>query len=268
MDLELRGKVALVTGASRGIGFAVAKTLADEGCSVGMIARGEEDLHQAEQEIVVNRAMAMAIPADVTDPASMQEAIERISTALGPIEILINNAGGSTGFGKDFEQINDEDWLQALDLNLLSAVRITRAVIPGMVKLGHGSVVMVATDAAVQPDKFVPHYTASKAALLSLSKSLSRQYGPRGIRVNTVSPGMVETTQLHELLEKRASEHGRSVEEAGQNLVHESRPWITAGRPATPEEVASVIVFLVSPRASYVNGANYRVDSGEVLAIT
>ncbi len=360
MDLELRGRVALVTGASRGIGLAVARTLAAEGCVVGLVARGAKELHRVEEELRATGAVALAVSADVTDRAAVDSAVQRFSRELGQIEILVNNAGGSTAFGRQFDQLSDEDWEQAFRLNVLSAVWVTRAVLPGMREAGQGSIVMVATDAAAQPGGFVPHYTAAKAGILNLAKSLSRKYGPEGIRVNTVSPGMVRTTQLtafleqkaksqgttveeaertlvresrpditagrgsivmvatdaaaqpggfvphysaakagilnlarslsrkygHEgirvnvvspgmvrttqltaFLEQRAKSQGTTVEEAERSLVRESRPDITVGRAADPAEVATVIAFLVSPRASYVNGANWRVDSGEVLSI-
>lgn len=267
MDLEMRGSVALVTGASRGIGLAVARTLAAEGCAVGLVARGAEALQGVEEELKATGAVALALSADVTDRVSVDSAVERFSRELGRIEILVNNAGGSSGFGRQFDELSDEDWEEAFRLNLLSAVRVTRAVLPGMREAGQGSIVMVATDAAAQPGGFVPHYTTAKAGILNLARSLSRKYGPEGIRVNTVSPGMVRTTQLTAFLEQRAKSQGTTVEEAERALVRESRPDITAGRAGTPEEIAAVVAFLASPRASYVNGANWRVDSGEVLSI-
>ncbi len=268
MGLGLKGRVALVTGASRGIGLATARVLAAEGCRVGLIARGPEELGRVEAELASQGATVLALPADVTDPAAIQHAVERCSRELGPVEILVNNAGGSTGFGKNFDQIGDDDWARELELNLLSAARVTRAVLPGMRQARRGSIVMVVTDTAVQPMGFVPHYGAAKAGLLNLAKALSRTYGPEGIRVNSVSPGVVRTTQLTAFLEQRAKAQGTTVEEAERTLVRESRPEITSGRAGTPEEVAAVIAFLASPRASYVNGANWRVDSGEVLGIT
>lgn len=268
MDLGLTGRVALVTGASRGIGLATARMLAAEGCRVGLVARGEEDLRRAEGELTTNGVTALAIAADVTDAAAVQRTIGRFTRELGPIEILVNNAGGSTGFGIGFDQLGDDEWYRGIQLNLLSAVGVTRAVLPGMRQLGRGSIVMISTDAAIQPQGVQPHYAAAKAALLSLAKSLSRTYGPEGIRVNTVSPGMVRTAQLTAFLEESAKAQGTTVDEAERTLVRTRRPDITAGRAGRPEEVAAVITFLVSPRASYVNGANWRVDSGEVLAIT
>ncbi|MDD5371333.1 MAG: SDR family oxidoreductase [Anaerolineaceae bacterium] len=268
MDLELKERVALVTGASRGIGLATAHRLAEEGCRLGLIARGTDDLHKAEHDLTLNcGATVMAVPADATNPEEIETAVDSITKQLGPIEILVNNVGGNVGFGGSFEDVHDDQWQEVLELNLFSVIRMTRAILPGMRRLGHGSIVMVATDAAVQPERFVPHYAAAKAAVLSLAKSLSRQYGPEGIRVNTVSPGMVLTSQLRSYLGKIASAQNISLDEAARTLVRETRPWITAGRPGNPEEIANVIAFLVSPRAAYVNGSNYRIDSGEVLSI-
>ncbi len=268
MDLQLRNGVALVTGASRGIGLAVAQALAAEGCSVGLVARESEHLRAAEHELSAGGARVVAVGADLTDAAAIPPAVARVAELLGPIEILINNVGGGPGMGQKFDAARDEDWLRMWELNLLSAVRVTRAVLPDMQRLGRGSIVLVATDAAMQPGGFVPHYTAAKAGVLNLAKGLSRTYGPQGIRVNAVSPGMVRTDQLRGFLEQRAAAQGTTVEEAERALVHQSRPDITAGRAADPAEVAAVIVFLASPRAAYVDGANWRVDSGEVLAMS
>jgi 3-oxoacyl-[acyl-carrier protein] reductase len=267
MDLELNDRVALVTGASRGIGLAVARCLAAEGCKVGMIARSSDDLRGAAKELTGLGAQAVAVPADLMDAAAVKPAVERVTAALGPIEILVNNAGGSTRMGVTFEDLTDEDWQGALELNLLSVVRVTRAVLPGMRELGRGSIVIVSTDAAMQPEGFVPHYTAAKAALLNLSKGLSRQLGREGIRVNAVSPGMTLATSLNNFLKQRAAEQGMSVAEAGQKLVRETQLNISAGRPAETSEIADAVAFLVSPRAAYINGINQRIDSGRTLSM-
>jgi len=267
MDLNLQGRAALVTGASRGIGLATAKVLADEGCAVGLVARKSEELQQAEQDLITNGRTARAVAADLTDPAVIQRTVDEITHALGPIEILVNNVGGSTGFGVTFDKLSDEQWQHALELNLLSSVRITRAVLVNMQSLQRGSIVMVATDVATQPGGFVPHYAAAKAGIVNLAKSLSRTYGPEGIRVNTISPGMVRTSQLSKFLEEKAAKEGVTVEEAERTLVRNSRPEITLGRAADPLEIAVVIAFLASPRSSYVNGVNWHVDSGGVLAM-
>ena len=266
MDLQLVGSGALVTGASRGIGLAVAQTLAAEGCAVALAARDSEQLHAAA-DLEAAGHKALALPADLTDPGAAAAAVESAVHELGSLEVLVNNLGGSSGFGVGFEDLSDEKWQRALDLNLLSAVRVTRAALPHLLAGGGGSVVMIGTDAAAQPGGFVPHYTAAKAGLLNLGKSLSRTYGRQGVRVNTVSAGMVLTDKLAGFLQKRAREQGVSFEEAERTLVQETRPDIAAGRAARPEEVAAVVAFLVSPRASYVNGANWRVDSGDVLAM-
>ncbi len=267
MDLELKDKTALVTGASRGIGLAVARRLAAEGCRVGLIARSSDDLRGAARELTSLGAEAVAVPADLMDPAAVRPAVERVTAALGTIEILVNNAGGSAQMGVTFEDLTDEDWQSAIELNLLSVVRVTRAVLPGMRELGRGSIVIVSTDAALQPEGFVPHYTAAKAALLNLSKGLSRQLGRIGIRVNAVSPGMTLATNLSNFLNQRAAEQGISLAEAGQKLVRETQLNIAAGRPAETSEIADAIAFLVSPRAAYINGINLRIDSGRTLSM-
>jgi len=176
VELGLDGKVALVTGASKGIGKAIAVELAREGCRVVLCARGEEDLEESAEE-AGRFGEALPVSADVTKADDVQRLISEAEGHFGPVEILVNNAGG-VGRPAAFDELSDEEWFEVLDLNLISAVRLTRAVLPGMQEKGWGRVINVASESGIQPDPFIPHYNASKAALINLTKSLSKAYGP------------------------------------------------------------------------------------------
>jgi NAD(P)-dependent dehydrogenase (short-subunit alcohol dehydrogenase family) len=265
MDLGLRDKVAIVTGASKGIGKAIALELTQEGCQVVLCARGKEGLQEAVREVrVVGNASAIA--ADVTKPDEVEKLVEETIARFGNVDILVNNAGG-IGRPASFEELSDEEWFEVLDLNLLSAVRLTRAVLPYMREQGWGRIINIASESGIQPDPFMPHYNASKAALINLTKSLSKAYGEEGILINAVSPAFVMTPLVEGMLAEEAEKRGISAEEAERAFIEESRPNIVVERAGTSEETAAVVAFLASERASFVTGSNYRVDGGSVASI-
>ncbi len=266
MDLGLKDKVAIVSGASKGIGKAIALELAREGCRVVLCARGEENLREAAGE-VGKVGDALAVPADVTKPEEVEKLVEEAVVHYGRIDILVNNAGG-VGRPATFEELSDEEWAEVLDLNLLSAVRLTRAALPYMREQGWGRVINVASESGIQPDPYMPHYNASKAALINLTKSLSKAYGPEGILVNVVSPAFVMTPLVEGMIAEEAQKRGISTEEAEEIFLEEGRPNIVVGRAGTSEETAAVVAFLASERASFVAGSNYRVDGGSVASIS
>lgn len=267
MDLGLTGKVAIVTGASKGIGKAVALELAREGCQVILSARGEEELQSTTEE-VRRIGDAVAITADVTKDSDVQELVEEAVFHFGRIDILVNNAGGIVGGRLPFHEISDEQWIEVFDFNLLSAVRLIRAVLPYMQEQGWGRIINIGSESATQPDALKPHYNAAKAALMNLTKSLSKAYGADGILVNAVSPATTMTPAVESMIAEEAAQKGISAEEGEAAYVREERPNIVIGRLGRPEEVASVVALLASERASFVAGANYRVDSGSVASIS
>jgi 3-oxoacyl-[acyl-carrier protein] reductase len=267
MELGLEGKVALVTGASKGIGKAIADALAAEGCRVVLCARGEEELEAAAEEIRAAGGDAYAIAADMSEANEINKLAEEIVSRFGSVDILVNNAGG-IGSPSPFEELSDEDWIGVLELNLLSAVRLTRDVLPHMRERGWGRIINIASESGIQPDPFMPHYNASKAALINLTKSLSKAYAEDGILVNAVSPAAVRTPLVEGMFEGMAEERGVSKEEAEAAFLLESRPNIVLKRPGEPEETAAVVVFLASEAASFVTGSNYRVDGGSVASIS
>ena len=166
-----------------------------------------------------------------------------------------------------FGTLTDDDWLQVLNLNVLSAVRATRAVLPYMQKQKWGRIINISSESGTQPDAFMPHYNASKAALNNLTKSLSKAYAADGILVNTVSPAFIMSPLVSELLQKMAKEQSQTPEQVTAQFLANNRPHIELKRPGESEEVASAVVFLASEQASFITGTNLRVDGGSVASI-
>ncbi len=266
MDLGLKGKVALVTGGSKGIGKAIAVGLAREGCSVAICARGGDELGQTVAEIKKSGGAIHAIAADVTISKDVVRLVDETAKQFGTIHILVNNAGGVSKFAP-FEEITDEDWTNTLNLNLLSCVRVTRAVLPYMLKQKWGRIINISSESGVQPDALMPDYNASKAAMNCLTKSLSKAYGKDGILVNTVSPAFIRTPLAIDFLGKQAAVKDISLEEAEKQFLQGFRPNIVLGRAGQSEEVAAATVFLASEAASFITGSNYRVDGGSVASL-
>ena len=269
MDLGLKDKVAVVTGSSKGIGKAIAVELAREGCRVALAARGEKDLEEAAEHVRRSGSSGdvLAVAADVTKADEVERLIEETRARFETVDILVNNAGG-TGRRSHFHELSDEEWFEILDLNLISAVRLTRAVLPHMRSQRWGRIINVASESGSQPSALKPHYNASKAALINLTKSLSKAYGKHGIMVNAVSPATTVTPSVEDLMAEEAKGKNIPHNEREAAFVRENKPDIVVGRLGRPQETAWVVTFLASERASFVTGANYRVDGGSITSIT
>lgn len=263
MDLGIRGRTALISGGDSGIGLATARLLQDEGVTVVLTDLDQDSLEAAAKELGEG---AHAFAADVTDPASVGRLVEQVQGAVGDVDILVNSAGitGATGA---FHEIDDDGWDETLAVNLMGAVRLTRAFLPAMRVNGWGRIVFLASEDAVQPYADEIPYCAAKAGLLAVSKGLSKQYATEGILVNAVSPAFIATPMTDAMMENRAEERGETFDEAVESFLEEERPHIEVKRRGEADEVAPVIALLCSELASFVNGANWRVDGGSVASI-
>lgn len=266
MDLGLTGRTALITGADSGIGWATARLLLTEGATVVITDLDEDRLADAARRLPDADGRLHHVAADITDLDSVAQLGRRVRDAVGGIDILVQSAG-ITGAQGLFHEIDDAGWTATIETDLLGPVRVVREFLPDLRAGGWGRLVLLASEDAVQPyDDELP-YCAAKAGILALMKGLSRSYAHEGLLVNAVSPAFIHTPMTDEMMRSRAEERGESIDEAVSSFLAEERPYMELGRRGEPEEVAAVIAFLCSDLASFVNGSNYRVDSGSVATI-
>ena len=263
MDLGLDGRTALITGGAGGIGIETARLLLAEGAACILTDLDEERLGGVV-EALGERASGVA--ADLSEPEGAGRIAAFCRERGARPDIVVHAAGVTGAKGDPLTGIADEDWEHAWRTDFLSAVRILRETVPSMADRGWGRVVLVASENAVQPYWEEAAYNTAKAAVLNFSKGLSRRYARRGVLVNTVSPAFIATPMTDGMMEKRADEEGVS-EEAIEGFLDEERPYLALHRRGRPEEVAAVIAFLCSERASFVNGADWRVDGGSVATM-
>jgi 3-oxoacyl-[acyl-carrier protein] reductase len=269
MDLGLKGKVVVVTGSSKGIGRSIAAAFVHEGCNVVINGRHAKELDATAAELRASAAgggTVHSVVSDVAEAAGAKRVVDDAVARFGTIHILVNNAGGVGRFAS-FEELTDDEWLGAFTFNVLSAVRATRAALPHMQKQKWGRIINISSESGVQPDPVMPHYNASKSAMNSLTKSLSKAYGKDNILVNTVSPAFIRTPLLDGMLEEQARARGITVDEAEKALLREFRPNIVLGRAGKSDETAGIVVFLASDQATFITGSNFRVDGGSVASI-
>ncbi|WP_432574339.1 SDR family NAD(P)-dependent oxidoreductase [Kineococcus sp. SYSU DK005] len=266
MDLELTGRTALVTGGDSGIGWHTAHLLLAEGARVALTDVDQQRLDEAAARLGAGADRLVAVAADLTRAEDVQRLQREVAGRLGEPDVLVHCAG-VTGAQGLFHEIDEDGWRSTLETDFFAAVRVVRAFLDPMRAKGWGRVVLLASEDAVQPYTDELPYCAAKAAVLSLVKGLSKTYGSEGVLVNAVSPAFIATPMTDAMMDKRARENGTSVQEAIDSFLDEDRPFMELKRRGRPEEVASVIAFLVSERASFVNGSNYRVDSGSVATI-
>jgi NAD(P)-dependent dehydrogenase (short-subunit alcohol dehydrogenase family) len=250
---ELDGKVALITGGSKGIGRAIALAFADAGADVAVAARGPEALEKAAREVEERGRRAVAIPADVADPAQVEPLIERTTSQLGGLDILVNNAGAAPFFSH-IESIRVEGFEKYFRVNFLSAVYCTRAAGKILLARGQGaSVINVASVAAFIASPGLTYYSTAKAAMVNLTRTVAREWAGFGVRVNAIAPGWIET----ELNEGARQDPG---------FYTSARDSIPMGRWGTADEVAAVARFLASDAASFMTGSVVVVDGGQSVA--
>jgi 3-oxoacyl-[acyl-carrier protein] reductase len=251
MDLGLRDKVALVTGASRGIGREIALGLGAEGCRVALVARTREAVEVAAREVADLGVETLPITADVAVAADVERMVAEAAARWGRLDVLVNNVGGRRGGA--FMETTDDDWLGAFELNVLSAIRASRAAVPHMRRQGGGAIVMISSIYGREAGGVVT-YNATKAAMISLTKNLARELAPEHVRVNSVAPGSISFPGGSWWRRQQAEP------EAMAEFVRRDMPY---GRFGRVEEVASVAVFLASERASLMTGACVPVDGAQ-----
>jgi NAD(P)-dependent dehydrogenase (short-subunit alcohol dehydrogenase family) len=265
MDLGIAGKTALVFGGDSGIGWHTARLLLAEGTRVVLSDLDQGRLDAAAAQLHAPEGRLFAFAADVTSLEDLGGLRRRIEAEVGRIDILVQSSGitGAQGY---FHEIDDAGWTSTLETDLMGPVRIVETFLPHL-RRGWGRLVFLASEDAVQPyDDEIP-YCAAKAGVLALMKGLSRTYAKEGLTVNAVSPAFIRTPMTDAMMEKASKEQGISFSAAVERMLTEKRPFMAIKRRGEPEEVAAVIAFLVSAGASFVNGANYRVDAGSVGSI-
>ena len=269
MDLGLSARACVVTGASRGIGRATARMLCAEGANVLLVARSEERLIEAADECAAAGqdagSRAESLVADVTDPEAAALVVREADQRLGQLDVLVNNAG--TARRRDLDDVPDEDWYAAWELNVMAPMRLMRAAAPGMRERGWGRVVNVSSSSGKRPSAATPEYSVAKAAELSLSRLYADRYAAHGVLINAICPGAVKSelwTAEGGLLDQVMEMEGLSTREEALEAATAGRP---IGRLAEIDEVAGAIVFLCSEHASYTSGAAWSVDGGVVQII-
>lgn len=257
-DLQLKGKRALVTGGTKGLGAALVKSLQDAGVQVMTTARS------APEKPLDGVAY---VQTDLATTQGVAKLARAVTERWGNVDILVHSLGGSTAPPGGFAALADEVWFSELNLNLLSAVRLDRALLPAMLAKGAGVVLHVTSIQRVLPlPESTTAYAAAKGALSTYSKSLSKEVTPKGIRVLRVSPGWIETEASVAFAQRMAAQAGTDYE-GGKKMIMDWLGGIPVGRPASPQEVADLITFLVSPRAASVSGSEHVIDGGTVPTV-
>jgi 3-oxoacyl-[acyl-carrier protein] reductase len=262
MDLGLTGKVALVAGASQGMGRAAAFGFAREGAKVGICARGEAALNAAAEMIRKQTgADVLATAADMSQAEDIRRFVNEAAERFGRLDVIVNNAGGPPP--GEFMKFTDEDWHNAFRLSFMSTMRMTREAVPHMRKVGGGRVINITSYSVKEPIAGLVLSNAIRSAVIGLAKSLSRELARDNILINNVCPGRIDTERAQKLNKARAERLNRPVEEINKEMAAE----IPLGRYGTAEEAADLIVFLASERASYVTGTTIQIDGGLVRGI-
>lgn len=257
-ESELTGKNAFVTGGTKGIGEAIVKRLRQAGATVMTAAR----------TLPPNLELpGLFVQADISSSEGAKYVVENVQSRVGRVDVLINNVGGSSAPNGGVLALDDSHWQQALNDNLLAAVRLDRAFLPGMIEQGSGVIIHVASIQRTLPlYQSTIAYAAAKAALANYSKNLSNEISPKGVRVVTVSPGFIETEAAARMIEGLAKKNHIDLESARQGLI-DSLGGIPMNRPGTPEEVAELVAFLVSERSPYINGTEIVIDGGTIPTV-
>lgn len=245
---RLRGKVALITGGNAGIGESVAKLFAEEGAAVVVTGRRQAELNRVVREVVAKGGKALSVAGSVTDEPHAHAVMHQALASFGKVDVLVNNAGVGD-FGKRLHEMDDAAWAHVLDVNLTGVFRMTRAVIPQMLKQAGGAIINISSIASLVGIPMLSAYAASKGALDALTRSIAIDYAPDGIRCNVVNPGLIDTPMAAPLM--------ANSEQLDSLLSH-----YPIRRPGKPEEVANMVLYLASDESAWVTGGTFRIDGG------
>lgn len=264
MDLKISGRTAVISGAAGDMAYETAKILQADGCNLVLTDIDEDELSEVVDKL---DGGVVSVVADLSAQDGADKVAKACADAGWAADILIHAAGVTGAKGDPLDDITEEDWEHAWNTDFMTAVRMSKAFIPGMRKRGWGRVVFVTSENVAQPYPDEVVYNASKSAVLSFAKGMSQVYGQDGVLINCVAPAFIETDMTDGMMEKRAEEKGCSFDEAVETFLAEERPHLILKRRGQPEEVAFVIACMVSERASFVTGSNWRVDGGAVQSM-
>ena len=264
MDLQLKSKVALITGSTKGIGEAIARGLANEGATVIIHGRDKSSAKSVACDITNQGQKAYFVTGDLTNDEDVQDLFEEVTSFSESVDILINNAGGS-GRTEDWSTTRPETWAEGYDKNVVSALRVITRVLPEMRAKKWGRIINISSLAALMPPHKRPDYAAAKAGMIAMTASLSKAVAIEGITVNTVSPGTIHSSRLEATFRQAGEDSGLPYDAPWVEIEQLMLPLfaqVPLGRVGTLKEIADTVTFLSSPRASYITGINLRVDGG------
>ena len=257
MDFQIKNKTAIVCASSQGLGKAAALELASEGVNLVISSRNEDKLLSVKKEIEnLTNTKIVTVVADLNKPKDIENLYSKAHSELGPIDILINNAGGPSP--SDFESLNDEDWLKAFNLTMMSSIRLSKLVLPEMKERNWGRIINISSVSVKTPVPGVFRSNSLRMGVLGWSKALSGEVAPKGITVNSVCPGSTRTPRITDILKSQSKATGKTLEEI-ETLAAAKIPMLKIGEP---EDLAALITFLASERASYMTGLAIQVDGG------
>ncbi len=265
MNLELNGRIALVTGGSKGIGAGIVRCLAEEGMRVAVCARPSTAMEALMAELQSAGFEVMAVPANVMDPEQVREAVALVVSRWGGLDLLVNNVGGAVRYG-GFEELGDEDWMRAFEFNVMPVVRFVRAVLPHLRRSTLRRIINVSSISAIQPGLFNPHYALTKSAVVNLGKQLANAFAKDGILVNTVCPGPVRSEAWEANIRAEAERTGKPVDVARELFEEREALKVPLGRVGQPADVAGAVAFLASQFSSWTSGSCLHINGGKLAA--
>ncbi len=263
---ELKGRVAFITGGSRGIGFAIAVAMATEGASIAICGRSKKDLNKAVALIKKTGAKCRGYVTDATDAGQVKDTVADIKKDFKRLDILVNNIGGALKFA-NFEGLNDSDWQEVFDINLMSMVRFSREALPLLRQSKCARIINMASVSGKRPGNFIPHYGAMKAAMIHLSKYLSNQWGRYGILVNAICPHTVKGGAWVKDVADRAKREGSTFKQAEEKIMKEISSKTILGGVVELDDVANLAVYLASDKGKFITGSCLVIDGGAVNSI-